>query len=194
MGKLEEGARKRRKKENIQKALLAAVAVTGTLAVAMIAPSIFQMLPKIMGKKRYKLAFQARTAASRLAIKGLVRFVERNGKKRMEITEAGRRAISLERQKMAIVGKRSKRWDKRWRLVMFDIPQHRRRDRDHLRDMIRECGFLRLQDSVWVFPYDCEELVMLLKADMKIGKDVLYAIVETIENDGWIKKHFNLSK
>ena len=35
---------------------------------------------------------------------------------------------------------------------------------------------------------------MLLKADMKIGKDVLYAIVETIENDGWIKKHFGILK
>ncbi len=77
---------------------------------------------------------------------------------------------------------------------MFDIPQYRRLDRDHLRQVVRACGFLRLQDSVWVFPYDCEELIMLLKADMRIGKDVLYAIVETIENDGWIKKHFGILK
>jgi hypothetical protein len=32
----------------------------------------------------------------------------------------------------------------------------------------------------------------LLKADMHIGKDVLYAIIEEIENDGWIRKHFSL--
>ncbi|MEK7601691.1 MAG: hypothetical protein AAB480_04130 [Patescibacteria group bacterium] len=194
MGKLEETNRKRRKKENIQKTVLAAVAVTGVLAVGMLAPNIFLALPGVMGKRRYKLAFQARTAASRLAIKGYVRFVEKNGKKRMEITGTGRRAIALEEQKAALAAQRGKRWDKRWRLVMFDIPQHRRRDRDHLRSEMRGCGFLRLQDSVWVFPYDCEELVMLLKVDMRIGKDVLYAIVESIENDGWIKKHFGLSK
>lgn len=191
---MEEGTKKRRKKENIQKAVLAAVAITGTLAVGMLAPNIFLALPGIMGKRRYKLAFQARTAASRLAIKGYVRFVEKNGKKRMEITDAGRRAVALESAKVALAAKRGKRWDKRWRLVMFDIPHHRRRDRDYLREVVRACGFLRLQDSVWVFPYDCEDLVTLLKADMKIGKDVLYAIVETLENDEWIKKHFELSK
>jgi len=194
VGKLEETTRKRRKKENIQKAVLAAVAVTGTLALGMLAPNIFSALPGIMGKNRYKLAFQARTAASRLAIKGYVRFVEKNGKKRMEITDSGRRAIGLEEQKAALAAQHGKRWDKRWRLVMFDIPQHRRRDRDRLRGEMRACGFLRLQDSVWIFPYDCEDLVVLLKADMRIGKDILYAIVETMENDGWIKKHFDLSK
>ena len=194
MGKLEETTRKRRKKENIQKAVLAAVAVTGTLALGMLAPNIFSALPGIMGKNKYKLAFQARTAASRLAIKGHVRFVEKNGTKRMEITETGRRAITLEEQKAALAAQHGKRWDKRWRLVMFDIPQNRRRDRDRLRSEIQACGFLRLQDSVWIFPYDCEDLVVLLKADMRIGKDILYAIVETMENDGWIKKHFGLSK
>lgn len=194
MGNLERQAKKRRRKENIQKAVLAAVAVTGVLAVGMLAPNIFLALPGIMGKKRYKLAFQARTAAGRLAIKGHVRFIEKNGRKRIEITEAGRRAFALEQAKALLAARHPRRWDKRWRLVMFDIPQRRRRDRDHLRSLLRECGFLRLQDSVWVFPYDCEELVTLLKADMRIGKDVLYAIVEMIENDGWIKKHFGLSK
>lgn len=194
MGNLERSTRKRRKKENIQKAVLAAVAVTGTLAIGMLAPKIFIALPGIMGKKRYKLAFQTRTAAGRLAVKGYIRFVGKDGRKRIEITEAGRRAFAVEEATALLATKHPKRWDKRWRLVMFDIPQHRRRDRDHLREVVRACGFLRLQDSVWVFPYDCEELVTLLKADMKIGKDVLYAIVESIENDGWIKKHFGLSK
>lgn len=194
MGKLEETTRKRRKKENIQKAVLSAIAITGTIAVAMLAPNVFQALPHIMGKRRYKLAFQARTAASRLAAKGYVRFVEKNGKKRMEITPAGRHAVALESEKVTLAATQGKRWDKRWRLVMFDIPQKRRRDRDHLRSEMQACGFLRLQDSVWVFPHDCEDLVALLKADMRIGKDVLYAIVESIENDGWIKKHFGLQK
>ena len=53
-------------------------------------------------------------------------------------------------------------------------------------------GFLRLKDSVWVYPYDCEDLVTLMKADFKIGKDILYIIAETIENDSWLKKEFGL--
>lgn len=53
-------------------------------------------------------------------------------------------------------------------------------------------GFLKLQDSVWIYPYDCEELVALLKADFRIGKDILYVIADSLENDGWIKRHFGL--
>ena len=109
MEKLEEGARKRRKKENIQRAVLAAAAITGTIAVGMLAPNIFLALPGIMGRKQYKLAFQARTAAARLAIKGHIRFVEKNGKKRIEITEAGRRAFALEQAKAFLATKRPKR-------------------------------------------------------------------------------------
>jgi hypothetical protein len=50
-----------------------------------------------------------------------------------------------------------------------------------------------MQDSVWIFPYDCEELVALLKADFKVGKDLLYMVVEKIENDHALRLHFNLS-
>jgi len=53
-------------------------------------------------------------------------------------------------------------------------------------------GFVRLQDSVWVFPYDCEDFVALLKADLKIGVAVLYLIVEQIENDKHLRAHFDL--
>ena len=193
MGSVEQAAKKQRRKAYIQNAVLTTVGVAGVIAVAMIAPNIFQAIPGIMGKKRYKLAFQARTAVARLSAKGYVCFVEKNGKKCIEITDVGRRVLAIEQEKVRLAGTRGKRWDKKYRLVMFDIPQKRKSTRDFVRMFMRECGFLRLQDSVWVFPYDCEELVSLVKADLRIGKDILYVVVESIENDGWIKKHFNLA-
>lgn len=57
---------------------------------------------------------------------------------------------------------------------------------------MRDIGFVRLQDSVWVYPYDCEDFIALLKAELKVGKDVLYAIVDTIEFDKHIRRHFGL--
>lgn len=192
MGNVESRAKKLRRMGYVQNAVLAAVGIAGIIAVVMIAPNIFQAFPRIMGKKRYQLAFQARTAVSRLVVRGFVRFVEKGGKKFIEITDEGARALAIEQEKTRLMAAHKKRWDKRYRIVMFDISQKRKPDRERVRMFIRECGFLRLQDSVWVFPYDCEELITLLKADMRIGKDVLYAVVESIENDGWIKKHFNL--
>ena len=191
MGQVESEAKTRRKKRNLQKAVLSAVGIAGVLAVIMIAPNIFQALHRLLGDK-YKLGYRAKTAAGRLAKKGLLRFVLRNGVRCAELTEKGQVALALDKMRAAQQLGRTRRWDKRYRLVMFDVPQYRRAVRDRLRNIMRECGFLRLQDSVWIYPYDCEELIALIKADIRIGKDVLYAVVESVENDAWIKRHFGL--
>ena len=57
---------------------------------------------------------------------------------------------------------------------------------------MQETGFVRLQDSVWVFPYDCEDFVSLVKAELKIGSAILYMVVEHIENDKHLRAHFGL--
>lgn len=191
MGTVESEARTRRERRAIQQAVLSAVGDAGVLAVTMIAPNIFQTLPRLLGDK-YKLGGKTKTAAGRLAEKALLRFVLRGGVRCAKLTEKGRAALALDKMKIAQQLKRARRWDKRYRLVMFDIPQYRRATRDRLRRVMRECGFLRLQDSVWIYPYDCEELVTLIKADIRIGKDVLYAVVESVENDAWIKRRFGL--
>jgi len=45
-----------------------------------------------------------------------------------------------------------RRWDGRWRLVVFDVPESRRRTRDKLRQHLRLHGFGCLQNSVWITP------------------------------------------
>ena len=162
------------------------------LAVGLVAPNVFQVLPHIMGKQRYKLAFQTKTAIGRLVVKGHIRFVIKNGKKYVEITDAGRRGLALEEAKATKLAGAKRKWDKRYRMVIFDIPEQRRGARERLRRLMRECGFLCIQKSVWLSPYDCEELIALIKADLRIGKDALYLIVDSMENDAWIKKHFKL--
>ena len=88
--------------------------------------------------------------------------------------------------------KKPKKWDKKWRMLIFDIKEERKRTRDKIRFTLNRIGFLRLQDSVWVYPYDCEDFVTLMKADFKIGRDLLYLIVDTIEGDAKIKNYFKL--
>ena len=75
---------------------------------------------------------------------------------------------------------------------MFDIKEFRRRDRDLLRDELRNFGFQKLQASVWVSPRDATDIIPLLKADLGIGKDILYMTVESIENDPALRKQFGL--
>lgn len=192
MGKMEGDAKKQRRKRYIQHAILSTLAVGGALTVAALAPAVLIAVGQISKQSGYKMGWRARTAAGRLAQHGLVRFVETDGKKHVEITEAGRRYFALESAKLEARTRRTSRWDRRYRMVIFDIPEKRKADRERLRRLMRELGFLRVQDSVWITPYECEELVALLKANLRIGRDVLYVIVEAVENDGWIRRHFSL--
>jgi len=76
--------------------------------------------------------------------------------------------------------------------LIFDIPEYRRSLREKMRRTLTVIGFKRLQDSVWIYPYDCEDLITLLKADFRIGRDVLYMIVDQLEGDQRLCKEFGL--
>ncbi len=192
MGKVEAEARKKRVYTNVQHALLAAVALTGVALVAAVAPNAPAALVKLPSVKRAQLRYQYRTALGRLAAQGHIVFGKRDGKQYAKITESGRKMLVFEQEKAKLSGTKKRRWNGRWRVVIFDIPERRRRTRDRLRSLMQETGFVRLQDSVWVFPYDCEDFVSLVKAELKIGSAILYMVVEHIENDKHLRAHFGL--
>ena len=192
MGVLETEAKKVRRRGQTQRVLLTALLVGGMIALGAV-PRL-DLLKSLGGKKRnrYRLKYQINETLARLARKGLVTFVEKDGRKFAQLTPAGAQRLKLEQQKTALRLQKNKRWDGRWRVIIFDIPERRRSMRGQLRSIMQECGFVRLQDSVWVYPYDCEDLITLIKTDFKIGKDLLYLIVDSIENDRSLREWFNI--
>ena len=192
MGVVEAGARKKRVHTNVQQALLATVALTGVVLVAAIAPNAPAALAKLPSIKRAQLRYQYRTVLGRLAAQGHIVFEKSDGKQYARITTSGRKALAFEQEKAKFANAKKKRWNGRWRVIIFDIPERRRRTRDRLRNIMERTGFVRLQDSVWVFPYDCEDFVTLLKAELKIGSAILYMVVEQIENDKHLRAQFGL--
>lgn len=181
-----------RRRGHVKQALLAAIAISGVVLVAAVAPNLPVALSKLSSMKRARLRYQYKTALGRLVAQGYVVFEKRDGRQYARITEEGSRELLLEQEKAKLVQGRKRRWDGRWRVIIFDVPERRRKTRDQLRQTMQEIGFVRLQDSVWVFPYDCEDFVALLKAELKVGAAVLYMIVEYIENDKHLRAHFNL--
>lgn len=191
MGTVEKKARKVRRLRTFQKALL--IATVGGVMVAIGAvPDFNKILKHLLNRKNdARFRYQANTALRRLAVQGLITFEERGGKRYARITEAGEQMLELEslREKNA---QKPKRWDGRWRVVLFDIPERRRAVRNQLRKFMQEFGFVRLQDSVWIYPYDCEDTIALAKANFRIGVDALYMIAEQLERDKHLREHFSL--
>jgi len=196
MGRLEREARtearRRQRWGKVQYALLATVGISGLLLVSMAAPNMLKLL-RYIPKNKYRFNNQAKSALSKAADRGFVKFVEVKGKKHAELTDTGRRELMYLRQKFEGLGGKRRRWDKRWRVIIFDIPESLPGIRDSLRTTMKSFGFCRLQDSVWMYPYDCEDVMALLKTDLQVGVAVRYMIVEKIEHDKEFREHFGLS-
>ncbi len=87
---------------------------------------------------------------------------------------------------------KDKKWDKKWRIVIFDIPEEIKSSRDYLRRFLLDVGFEKLQNSVWISPYDNFEEVQDFVKRYKIEKYVVLMMVDKLSNDLLFKKRFNL--
>lgn len=184
---MEDKSRKCARNRKLKALILGSVAIAGGVAVALIAPNVLGAMGKLglIPKRRqgeYIYAARQRLKKQRL-------LVEHNGF--LSLTSKGEAhlrslALSLARPPQL------KRWDQKWRVLIFDIPEYRRALRTTLRRQLHASGFMRVQDSVWLYPYPCEEFVALVKAEMKVGKDLLYLIVDSLEGDARFRKTFGL--
>lgn len=59
-----------------------------------------------------------------------------------------------ERLKKIFIKYRVPKWDGNWYLVNFDIPEKLKTKRDILRSILIRLGFGKLQNSVWISPYN----------------------------------------
>jgi phenylacetic acid degradation operon negative regulatory protein len=73
----------------------------------------------------------------------------RAGDRLHRLSEAGRLHALGGRDPIA---RWSRRWDGRWRLVLFDVPEDRSAARNKLRQYLQSRGFGFLQNSVWITP------------------------------------------
>ena len=106
------------------------------------------------------------------------------------LTEKGKqRALTYRVEDMQIP---KQKWDGKWRIVSFDIPEKLRTGRDALRNKLQDLGFYKLQKSVLVYPYECKNEIEFLVEFWDIRKYVRYGVLETIDNELHLKSHFKL--
>lgn len=110
----------------------------------------------------------------------------------MRITKHGFvRALGYNLSTMQL--KKPNMWDKKWRLVIFDVPEKHRRLRDIFRLRLKQLGLYALQESVYISPYSCFDEVEFLRELYGIAFTVRYLLVEKVEDDEYLRTHFKLT-
>lgn len=168
--------------------LLAGGAVFGLSLMIPVLP--MALAPFIVDSRKYEQSLFGRTM-KRLKKQKLVEIVEEKGQTLVRITEAGRvRALRYKLDEIQI--KKPKVWDKKWRIVIFDIPEKYKRMREIFRDHLKTMGFYMLQKSVWVHPYPCFNEIEFLRQVYNVGINVTYIVAEKIESPDDLKSHFSM--
>ncbi|MBT4277133.1 CRISPR-associated endonuclease Cas2 [Candidatus Falkowbacteria bacterium] len=90
------------------------------------------------------------------------------------------------------IKKENEKWDKKWRIVIFDIPEKKKELRNYLRNILIDLGFEKCQNSVWISPYDNFEEIQNIIKRLEIAKFVVLMVVDKISNDLLFKKRFDL--
>jgi len=133
-----------------------------------------------------------RNTANNLKGRGDVRIFRKNGSLRVKVTRQGlQRLESLENISLSPVNKA--KWDRKWRFVIFDIPETDRKLRRIFRQRLRDLEFINLQRSVWISPYDSKsEVVKLCLAARFSKKSVLFFLVEHFDGEEKYRHRFHL--
>lgn len=110
------------------------------------------------------------------------------------IEEKGQRRVMEHSIKLLLdFKKKKKKWNGKWFLVFFDVPEVQRSKRDYLRKFLKNLGFYPYQKSVYLFPYECAQEIALVKKIVEGAKYMKYIIAEKIEDEDKAKTFFNLN-
>lgn len=114
-----------------------------------------------------------------------------NGSFKLVLTDEGKQQAKI----LSLLGssinfKKPKKWDKKWRIVLFDIPEKDRVFRDILREHLRELEFFKLQHSVFVSPFPFEKPILELISLYSAEAYVRVVTATYIDNQNKVKCHF----
>ena len=179
------------KKESFAISILKVIAVTGMVAIAATNPQFGPRLVKeLISKHTKKKDRHAYHSLRYLQSRGYVEVLEtQDNLLKVKITQKGKeviKQINIENLQL----KKASSWDQRWRVVTFDVPNYKSNNRRAFTEKLKNIGFRMMQKSLWVYPYQCREEIMILRKFYDIEKYVTYLETAMVDDEERWQDHF----
>lgn len=105
---------------------------------------------------------------------GYIEKIEKEGEVFIRLTSRGNKKVVRD---FPLITFQNRKWDGKWRIVIFDIQEVNKTVRDNLRQKLKELGFGMLQKSVFISPHDV--LRDIAEFTENIGLESLVYVFET---------------
>jgi len=132
-----------------------------------------------------------RVAIHRMKKKGMVKEARRGGKKFLKLTKRGKVQALLCRVEQC-PRPHPRTWNGKWWLALFDIPEMGKLLRNRIRKTLKGVGFYCLQKSVYIWPYELPDDLIVYLNDSGLGRYIRLVRVDRLDDDRKLKRMFKL--
>jgi len=120
--------------------------------------------------------------------RGMVNISTKKGKIFLSLTSKGQLQALLNKAKNNVEHK----WDGKWRLITYDIPEDQKPKRKLFRTLLRQNSFKKLQASVYISPYPLNREGIEYLKQSGLMSYIRILRVDEIDDDIELKKLFKL--
>ncbi|MFH1180890.1 MAG: hypothetical protein V1705_00590 [bacterium] len=163
-------------KSEISKDIVKGLLVGGAVCISAASPYFASNLMRAIRQSKKYERKRFYDTFYRLKKRGCIKFEKKNHQIYISLTDEGRKKAGIY-QINDLEIKKPKKWDGRWRIILFDISEVKKIKREAFRGKLKELGFYPFQKSAWIHPYDCRNEVELLKDFFGLGEQELRLIV-----------------
>ena len=132
---------------------------------------------EIKRSKDKKTAYALSRSIKNLTENGFIEIIKSDNKNYLKLTKKGRNkfnCLKLEGGGTLV----SNAWDGLWRIIILDLPENRKSEREALRYLLKKANFTCVKNTVWVSPYPYENLFMNIKKDMGLGTELMIIVTD----------------
>jgi DNA-binding transcriptional regulator PaaX len=108
--------------------------------------------------------------------------IESSNKSYLKLTQKGKNklnSIKLEGTGTLV----SRNWDGLWRIIILDLPEDRKPERESLRYLLKKANFVCIKNTVWISPLPYEHLFTNIKKDLKLGTELMIIVTDKIDEE-----------
>ncbi len=174
--------------------ILRFIAGGGFLTIGILAPNSTKIFDKPAIKFLDKLDKRAQDRELRrvthyMKQRGLITFGTKDYEHGIELTDLG--IAKLNKIKFSQLSiSRPEKWDKKWRIIFFDVPEIERAKRNSLTLKIKQLGLQQLQKSIWIHPYPFRGEIEYVGEILGVRNYITYIEVESIDNQMELQVRF----
>lgn len=130
--------------------------------------------------KKQKTDYALTRSIKNLAESGCIEILKSDNKSYLKLTKKGKHklnSIKLEGSGALV----STAWDGFWRIIILDLPEERKSEREALRYLLKKADFTCVKNTVWISPYPYEHLFENIKKDLALGTELMIIITDKLD-------------